>query len=167
MESLGRNLHEHPANEAVAELVEESLHALHGAPTTRPASSRRRDMVEAAKLLLNESLAAPPSLVELASALSCSPFHLSRIFLAATGLGMRHYLRRLRCRLAADRLRSGPLDLTELALDLGFYDHSHFTNAFRREWGVPPSRIGRRTPPLLLPESANRSPPNPSGSGRG
>ncbi len=129
--------------EVIAELVEESLRALHGVPPARPASSRRRDLVEAAKLLLNESLAAPPSLVELASALSCSPFHLSRTFRAATGLGMRHYLRRLRCRLAADRLRRGALDLTELALDLGFYDHSHFTNAFRREWGVPPSRIRR------------------------
>jgi len=136
------------AQELVAELVEESLRALHGAPETRAresgtASVRRRDTVEAAKLLLNESLAAPPSLVELAAALGCSPFHLSRTFRALTGLGLRHYLRRLRCRLATDRLKRGSFDLTELALDLGFYDHSHFTNAFRREWGVPPSRALR------------------------
>ena len=52
------------------------------------------------------------------------------------------YLRRLRTRLASDRLARGPVDLTDLALDLGFCDHSHFTNAFRRELGVPPSRIG-------------------------
>ena len=32
-------------------------------------------------------------------------------------------------------------DLTALALDLGYADHSHFTNAFREEWGLPPSRF--------------------------
>lgn len=105
--------------------------------------------MEAAKLLLNESLVAPPSLVELAAALDSSPFHLSRTFRAVTGIGMRRYLTRLRCRLAAFRLRRGVSDLTELALDLGFYDHSHFTNSFRREWGVPPSRA------LLAPQGAN------------
>jgi AraC-like DNA-binding protein len=76
--------------------------------------------------------------------LGCSPFHLSRIFRLTTGLPLRQYVRRLRIVLAADRLRRGDDDLTSLALDLGFYDHSHFTNTFRREWGVPPSRIRRR-----------------------
>ena len=26
-----------------------------------------------------------------------------------------------------------------MALRLGYADHSHFTNAFRAEWGLPPS----------------------------
>ena len=30
-----------------------------------------------------------------------------------------------------------------LALDLGFSDHSHFTNAFREEFGAPPSAFRR------------------------
>jgi AraC-like DNA-binding protein len=54
---------------------------------------------------------------------------------------MRHYLNRLRARVAADRLVAGARDLTDLALDLGYWDHSHFTNSFRQEWGVPPSRF--------------------------
>jgi AraC-like DNA-binding protein len=29
--------------------------------------------------------------------------------------------------------------LTELALDLGYSSHSHFTDAFRREFGVSPA----------------------------
>ncbi|MGE5232929.1 MAG: helix-turn-helix domain-containing protein [Acidobacteriota bacterium] len=134
------------AQEVLAELVEESMRALAGvlpwnAGKSSAAARRRRDTVEAAKLILNRCLDAPPSLADLAFALECSPFHLSRIFRAQTGLGLRHYLRRLRARLAAERLAHGARDLTALALDLGFCDHSHFTNAFRCEWGVPPSRL--------------------------
>jgi AraC-like DNA-binding protein len=54
---------------------------------------------------------------------------------------MRRYLTRLRAALAADRLRAGDADLTRLALDLGFSDHSHFTHAFRDEWGLSPSAL--------------------------
>lgn len=132
--------------EVVAELVDESIAALRRAigsvaSGSRGTSRRRRELVEAARLALSRSVATPPSLSDLAAALDCSPFHLSRIFRATTGIGLRHYVRRLRLSLAADRLRDGGDDLTSVALELGFYDHSHFTNAFRREWGVPPSQI--------------------------
>ncbi len=134
------------AEEVVTELIDEVLAVLPDAARANPdpgaaRRARRRETVEAAKLALNRSIAAPPSLVELARSLDCSPFHLSRIFRAATGLGLRHYVSRLRARLAAEHLARGACDLTTLALALGFWDHSHFTNAFRREWGVPPSRL--------------------------
>lgn len=132
--------------EIVAELLEAAIAALRAAQDMGtdgpiPVSAWARERVEAARVVLNGSLAAPPSLVELAASLDCSPFHLSRVFRAVTGLRLRHYLRRLRCHLAADCLWRGAGNLTELALDLGFFDHSHFTNTFRREWGVPPSRL--------------------------
>lgn len=136
------------AQEVVTELIDASLAALPGMASAgsgreSAGEKRRRETVEAAKLALNLSIEAPPSLVELARALACSPFHLSRIFRAATGLGLRHYVSRLRARLAAGHLGRGARDLTALALELGFWDHSHFTNSFRREWGVPPSRFRR------------------------
>jgi len=56
-------------------------------------------------------------------------------------LSLRAYSGRLRTVLAAERLLAGAPDLTALALDLGYADHSHFTNAFRREWGLAPSRL--------------------------
>jgi AraC-like DNA-binding protein len=39
----------------------------------------------------------------------------------------------------------GADDLTALALELGFSSHSHFTDAFRAEFGRAPSRIRRST----------------------
>jgi len=130
----------------VTELIDESLRVSHGGAASRRAersgpATRRRDMVETVKLVLNERFESPPTLAELAAFVECSPFHLSRTFRRVTGLGLRHYLRRLRARLAADRLSRQAGDLTGLALDLGFYDHSHFTKSFHREWGVPPSRL--------------------------
>jgi AraC family transcriptional regulator len=103
------------------------------------AQRRHRDLVEAAKAEVHRDLARTPSLSALAQHLDCSPFHLSRIFPRVAGLSLRAYVGRLRTRAAAERLTAGSRDLTALALSLGYADHSHFTNAFRREWGVPPS----------------------------
>ena len=135
--------------DVVAELADEAVGAAYRTrgvsvrsewPST-PARRRRRDLVEATKLAVNERFESPPSLGELARALGCSPFHLSRTFHRTAGLSLRRYVVRLRTRLAADHLATEAHDLTELALDLGYADHSHFTNAFREEWGLPPSRF--------------------------
>ena len=61
---------------------------------------------------------------------------------------LHRYLTRLRLRAALERLAGGANDLTALALDLGFSSHSHFADAFRREFGRTPSAVrgdGRRT----------------------
>jgi AraC-like DNA-binding protein len=89
--------------------------------------------------MISQRLESPPSLTELAEALDCSPYHLSRTFHRTLGQSLRSYLSSLRTRVAAERLASGADSLTALALDLGYADHSHFTNSFRREWGVSPS----------------------------
>lgn len=131
------------------EIAEESVRAAYRegrSPARRETLSmsarrRRREIVEVARLALNERLETPPSLGQLAALCGCSSFHLSRTFRETAGLSLRRYGRRLRARLAAERLADGARDLTNLGLDLGFADHSHFTNSFRREWGLPPSRF--------------------------
>lgn len=55
--------------------------------------------------------------------------------------GCRRYVGRLRADIAAVPIVDGPRNRTDLALDLDFADHSHFTNAFRREWGLSPSEV--------------------------
>lgn len=135
--------------DVIAELADEALRSAYqsqadGLPEARlssPARRRQQELVEAAKLAVSERLEAPPSLAELARALDCSPFHLSRTFHGLAGISLRRYAGRLRARAAAERLAHGARDLTELALDFGYADHSHFTNSFRREWGLPPSRF--------------------------
>jgi AraC-like DNA-binding protein len=134
--------------DALAELADEALRCAYATQARRESEvcstivgRRRRELVEAAKLAINERPESPPSLGELARRLGCSPFHLSRSFHRCVGSSLRAYLGRLRTSLAAERLLDGARDLTALALDLGYADHSHFTNSFRREWGLPPSRL--------------------------
>jgi AraC-like DNA-binding protein len=72
-----------------------------------------------------------------------SPFHLSRIFTAEVGVPIHRYLVRLRLRLALELMSQRPRDLSWVALEAGFASHSHFTAAFRAEYGVPPSEVAR------------------------
>ena len=117
------------------------------------AARRHRALVEAAKLLIDQNVQHPPALGELADALGCSSFHLSRIFHREAGLPMRRYLDRCRLRTALERLAEGERDLTGLALDLGYADHSHFSNAFRREFAMSPSLFRRRAGRALVREA--------------
>ena len=145
-------------DDALSVLAQESVRAVYGgararraAPTART-RRRRRELVEAVSMAIHGRLNSPPALGELARAFDCSPFHLSHVFRQTTGVSLRRYVQQLRARIAADRLAAGAPDLTGLALDLGYADHSHFTNAFRREWGLPPSRFRvRASPPPPAP----------------
>jgi AraC family transcriptional regulator len=128
--------------DALAELLDETLAAAYARrepSPAGPAAGRRRELAHAAAVAVQADLAATPSLADLAATLGCSPFHLSRVFRETTGLSLRAYVKRLRARTAAEHLSGGASDLTALALRLGYADHSHFTNAFRAEWGLPPS----------------------------
>jgi AraC-like DNA-binding protein len=52
-------------------------------------------------------------------------------------------LQRSRLDEAVERVAAGEEDRAGLALDLGFADQAHFTNAFRLGVGRPPSHYGR------------------------
>jgi AraC-like DNA-binding protein len=115
----------------------------------RPPAKRRRrgtdddhaDRVEAAKTYLAGRLGERVTLDEVAGAVHLSPFHFARVFQQRAGVPVHRYLTRLRLRVALDRLMAGADDLTIIALDLGFSSHSHFTDAFRSEFGRPPSAV--------------------------
>jgi AraC-like DNA-binding protein len=133
--------------DTLAELLDEALAGAYARRDETPsgrAAARRLDLAHAAAVAVQADLAATPSLADLARTLACSPFHLSRVFREATGLSLRAYVKRLRARTAAEHLSGGAPDLTALALRLGYADHSHFTNAFRAEWGLPPSAFRAR-----------------------
>ncbi|WP_394846185.1 helix-turn-helix transcriptional regulator [Pendulispora brunnea] len=70
-----------------------------------------------------------------------SPFHASRVFRAVTGETIHGYLTRVRLRIALFELRRGAGRLTDIALSTGFSSHSHFTSAFRTEFGYAPSAL--------------------------
>jgi AraC family transcriptional regulator len=86
----------------------------------------------------------PIRLADLARAACASPFHLCRVFKRASGLSVHRYVNRLRLLAALEEIAERDVSLTDLALDLGFSSHSHFTLAFRRELGITPSELRRQ-----------------------
>ncbi len=97
--------------------------------------------------LLRTRLADPPTLEEIGQSVGCSPFHLSRTFSSATGMTIPQYLRQLRLERAAELLRSGKLNVTEAALEVGYSSLSHFSQAFHAEFGCCPGLYPLRTSP--------------------
>jgi AraC-like DNA-binding protein len=92
----------------------------------------------------------PITLKELADAAGYSPWHAARLFREATGLSPFDYIRSRRLTKAALRLRDGDERVLDVALDFVFDSHEGFTRAFSKEFGIPPKRYSRNTPPIRL-----------------
>ncbi|WP_157592297.1 AraC family transcriptional regulator [Solirubrobacter soli] len=132
------------AEEAAMRLLDLALRGAGVRPEPRRAGTLRvhAELVEAAKELLIARVAEPPVLSEVAAALYVSPFHLARVFRARTGFSLAGYVHGLRLRRAVDRLAAEPsVDLSRLALELGYCSSSHFTDRFRAAFGCPPSAL--------------------------
>jgi AraC-like DNA-binding protein len=109
--------------------------------TRRSTQADHAERAEAAKAYLASRLGGRITLANIARAVHLSPFHLTRVFREQVGMPLHRYLTQLRLRAALEHLANGQDDLTALALKLGFSSHSHFTDAFRREFGNTPSSI--------------------------
>lgn len=139
----------------IAADVLESAFVQRGLPQKRSRDATDLDHIEraeAAKSYLASRIADRVTLDDVAGAVHASPFHLARIFQQRTGVPVHRYLTRLRLRASLDRLADGADDLTALALELGFSSHSHFAEAFRREFGRTPSAVRRAASPKALRE---------------
>lgn len=101
-------------------------------------SPARRQLVDRAKLVLAGDLARRWTLADIAAEVGHSPVYLTQVFQQVEGVPLYRYQLRLRLARALDQLAHAD-DLTDLALDLGFSSHSHFTTAFRQAYGKSPS----------------------------
>jgi AraC family transcriptional regulator len=134
--------------EAVYDAVGRSIEAGAAVHARRRAATRKRtehdhhELVERTTELLTERARGHDSLEAIARQVHASEFHLARVFRDRTGFTLHGYRTHLRLRFALDRLRSD-VDLATIANELGFNSHSHFTDAFRAIFGLPPSEARR------------------------
>lgn len=87
-------------------------------------------------------------LSDLAHEFQVHPVYLARAFRKHYGSSISATRRRSRIDRAVGRLVKTPLALSELALELGYADQSHFTREFKRETGWTPNHF-RRTAAAL------------------
>jgi AraC family transcriptional regulator len=99
-------------------------------------------LVDRAKLVLSSDLERRWTLAAIAADVGVSPIYLTQVFQQVEGLPLYRYQLQLRLARALDLLGEH-VDLTRLALDLGFSSHSHFSAAFRRAYGQTPSEFQR------------------------
>lgn len=110
-----------------------------------PVATRRGSARETRRILdiarhLNDHFAEPHGLGDLAAAAGISRFHFVRQFRRLVGASPHQYLIALRLRAAAQCLEEGNAPVTDVALDAGFNDISHFNQLFRRAYGIAPTR---------------------------
>jgi AraC-like DNA-binding protein len=124
--------------------VDMAVHGLLGrleTDVTPPYASAHSPLVNEIRRLVNDSISRRIALADVANAFYLSPFTLSRVFRRETGVSFRSYVIRLRLRKALTMLLCTGASLTEIALELGFYDESHFSKAFHLEFGVSPYSV--------------------------
>lgn len=147
----------HSLRENIAEILEAESLALTlvlralGPRTSHAAgaTSGRQKLADRTKLVLAGDLSRRWTLAEIAADVGVSPVYLTQVFQQVEGLPLYRYQLRLRLARALDLLGEYD-DLSQLALDLGFSSHSHFSAAFQQAYGRSPSEfreavIRRRT----------------------
>jgi AraC family transcriptional regulator len=98
--------------------------------------------------LLRDEYRRPPSLAQIAHVVGVHPIHIARAFRARHGCSASAYVARVRvehaCRLMARTRQS----LAEIAAEVGFFDQSHLTRAFRQVMGSTPARYRAAVGPV-------------------
>ncbi|SDA55866.1 AraC family transcriptional regulator [Pseudomonas sp. NFACC15-1] len=89
--------------------------------------------------LMEQHLAEPFNLGDLARAIGLSEYHFSRLFKRATGRSPSQYFIQLRMARARQLLIETERSIIDIGLEVGYGSPSHFSQVFRREVGVAPS----------------------------
>jgi YesN/AraC family two-component response regulator len=133
--------------------------ALQSRPEPRPSPARRETAqpamdfppharshlggIEAAIAFIDTHLNTAISLEQVSREVGMSKFRFCRHFKEMKGQTFRSYLTRRRIQRALELLRSGERNVSEVYLDVGFKDLSHFSRVFRKITGQLPSQYRR------------------------
>jgi AraC family transcriptional regulator len=91
-----------------------------------------------ARALLHDRHGERLRVTDVAGAVGVHPVHLARVFRLHYGTSVGTYLRGLRLTWAAGRLTDSDDRIAQIALQAGFFDQSHFTRTFKRQFGLTP-----------------------------
>jgi AraC family transcriptional regulator len=96
--------------------------------------------------LIHEHYTERLSVNELADLVHVHPVHLAAEFRKHHQRNIGDYVRDLRIGKACQQLVSSSKSLSDVALEVGFYDQSHFSRTFKQTMGVTPAQYRRQVP---------------------
>ncbi|MFB9761525.1 helix-turn-helix domain-containing protein [Ectobacillus funiculus] len=100
--------------------------------------SSANKLIQQAQLFIQDNLAQPLSLTDVAQYLHISPRHLSRLFSENLGVPFTSFVRKERVRASAEMLRSTNLAIKTISEATGFSSVYYFTAVFSEETSVAP-----------------------------
>lgn len=106
-------------------------------------SKKDLNKIKQAEEILLQRMESPPSLLELAKIVELNDYKLKIGFKELFGMSAFAYLREKRMEHAIDLLRSGNSNVTETAFAVGYNNVSHFSELFRKKYGMNPSKFLR------------------------
>ncbi|MBM3858327.1 MAG: AraC family transcriptional regulator [Verrucomicrobia bacterium] len=109
-----------------------------------PAAPPQYNRISRAIQRMHQHYAAPLSIAALAAESGLSRSQLDRCFRRLFRTTPRDYLLRLRINAASRLLAETNRKTTDIALEVGFYDHAHFSRTFRKLTGVTPAAYRKR-----------------------
>lgn len=91
--------------------------------------------------------------------LSCklgySEFYTTRKFKEISGMQFKEYLRRRKLAFALKEVRDSERSILDIAFDYGFSSHEAFTRAFKKTYGITPSKYRKNPVPVVLRTKIN------------
>ncbi|QUI21320.1 helix-turn-helix transcriptional regulator [Vallitalea pronyensis] len=89
---------------------------------------------------IEEHIHAPLTLEDMSKMLCVSPFHFNRMFKTVVGKTLKQYILGRKLTLAYDHLVAHNDSVIDVAYDFGFQYPEVFSRAFKKHFGIPPSR---------------------------
>ena len=128
-------------------IIDEAMRAERPQPGLPQELTTHDDLVKRALLAVQQSIDAPMTVAKLAERLGVSRRQLERHFMAALGLGPQEAGRKVRLAYARNLLQRSDRTVSQIAVDTGFADASHFIRAFHSEFQETPEawRVLTRT----------------------
>jgi AraC-like DNA-binding protein len=100
-----------------------------------------KERIVYARDYLVKNIESPPTLIELAGIVGINEYKLKRGFKEIFNQTAFSYLSDLRLDQAKNDLLEGNKQATEIAFELGYCSLQHFSSAFKKKFGIPPSKV--------------------------
>ncbi len=123
-------------------VIEGLVYQLLGEAFERPAagSQRRPAWLQQVRDEVDRRFLEPLTVRQLSESVNVHPVHVARAYRKEYGATVGEHVRSLRVSYAQELLRNREISLSDIALEAGFSDQSHFSRLFKRSTGMTPRK---------------------------